>query len=139
MANKLSIQQLLECLRELHESEPGEAVAIRAKHDRMGADKALAKAAETYNQFWDIYGLIKSFEVFYWLDKVSEGVNEEIDEEKFSLNAFPWANKHDLDFKALIAWHLHNILDNNQDPCLTKDQAMMLLDRMRQNQIDSGE
>ena len=71
-------------------------------------------------------------------------VNEEVENnplalvDQLNLNAFPWANKQDLDFKALVAWHLHNIEDKGQDPCLTEDTAMELIDRMRANSIDEG-
>lgn len=144
MSNNLSVQQLLECLRELAEASPEDGPAIRAKHKRMGADDALFKAAHKYSEFWEIYGLIKAFEIFYWMDKVTEDVNEEVENnplalvDQLNLNAFPWANKQDLDFKALVAWHLHNIEDKGQDPCLTEDTAMELIDRMRANSIDEG-
>lgn len=138
MTNNLSVQQLLECLRELAEATPENAPTIRARHERMGADDALFKAAHKYSEFWEIYGLIKSFEIFYWMDKVTQDVNEMSNEEPLSMNAFPWVNQQDLDFKALVAWHLHNIEDKGQDPCLTEDTAMELIDRMKANSMDEG-
>ena len=136
MSSNLSVQQLLECLRELAEASPEDAPAVRAKHKRMGADEALFEAAHKYSELWEIYGLIKSFEIFYWMDKVTKDVNEVSDEDPLSMNAFPWVNQQELDFKALIAWHLHNVEDKGQDPCLTEETAMELIDRMRSNATD---
>ena len=138
MTNNLSVQQLLECLRELAEATPENAPAIRSRHERMGADDALFKAAHKYSEFWEIYGLIKSFEIFYWMDKVTEDVNEVSNEDPLAMNALPWVNQQDLDFKALIAWHLHNVEDKGQDPCLSEGMAMDLIDRMRSNEADEG-
>ena len=139
MSDNLSVQQLLECLRELSEASPEDAPAIRARHKLMGADEALFKAAHKYSEFWEIYGLIKSFEIFWWSDKMAKDVNENHPgTPALSMDAFPWTNQQDLDFKALIAWHLHNIKDKGQDPVLTESQALNLMNRMEENAEEEG-
>ena len=48
MSSNLSVQQLLECLRELSEATPEDAPAIRAGHKLMGADDNLLKASQKH-------------------------------------------------------------------------------------------
>ena len=139
MSDNLSVQQLLECLRELAEASPEDAPAIRARHKLMGADEALFKAAHKYSEFWEIYGLIKSFEIFWWADKMANEVNEmSPNTPPLSMDAYPWTNQQDLDFKAVIAWHLHNVQDKGQDPVLTESQALNLMNRMEENAEEEG-
>jgi hypothetical protein len=133
ISDNLSVQQLLECLRELAEASPEDAPAIRARHKHMGADEALFKAANKYSEFWETLGLIKSFEIFWWQDKMAKEVNE-IGEAAgstappMSMDAYPWTNQQDLD----------NIKDKGQDPVLTESQALNLMNRMEENAEEEG-
>jgi len=138
MKNEISVQTLLECIREFDEAGEDQIKQekIKLKHERLGVDKVIAKQAAVYHQFWEIWGKIKVFEAYYWIDEDSKDLEEKDGE--FPPNAFPFANKQTLEDKALIAWHLLNILDNDQDPMLTREQARFLWDRARKNDEDNA-